>query len=280
MNESAEYTETIRAEFPILSQTSTHDKRVLLNLREILQVNPSYSYLEIGSYLGGSLTPFLSDPKCTAILSIDDRGRVQPDERGRTFDYSHITHETMISTLEDHGLSVEKLKVFDGSISDYADADAKYDLLFIDGEHTDWACFRDFVYGIRLAKDDAIVAFHDSTLVWKALMIIQEYLTSTGMRYVFHKAVDSEVSCLLLGRYESIDVGQYFEVVDDLDEFYVSSELFLFNKNIKNRLDTSALANQLRIRVSRDLRRRFRRARRRLRQRVQRPFAPSRPPSS
>jgi hypothetical protein len=147
MNESAEYTETIRAEFPILSQTSTHDKRVLLNLREILQVNPSYSYLEIGSYLGGSLTPFLSDPKCTAILSIDDRGRVQPDERGRTFDYSHITHETMISTLEDHGLSVEKLKVFDGSISDYADADAKYDLLFIDGEHTDWACFRDFVYG-------------------------------------------------------------------------------------------------------------------------------------
>ena len=78
--------------FPINSQTSDSDKEVLLKIRSLL--GPKYSYLEIGSYLGGSLTPFLRDENCIKILSIDNRGQKQPDERGAKFDYSGITHTT------------------------------------------------------------------------------------------------------------------------------------------------------------------------------------------
>ena len=68
-------------EFPINSQTSPTDKLSLLQIRDIFKKTlPTYSYLEIGSYLGGSLTPFLKDPQCSHILSIDERNRQQPDE--------------------------------------------------------------------------------------------------------------------------------------------------------------------------------------------------------
>ena len=30
-----------------------------------------FNYLEIGSFLGGSLTPFLSEKKCQLVMSID-----------------------------------------------------------------------------------------------------------------------------------------------------------------------------------------------------------------
>jgi hypothetical protein len=266
MNQSTEYTETtIQAEFPIPSQTSSSDKQVLLGLREILQARPSYSYAEIGSYLGGSLTPFVRDPKCASILSIDDRGRTQPDERGKSFDYSQITHETMLSTLERHGLSVAKIQVFDGSVSAYSGNDARYDLLFIDGEHTDWACFRDFIHGMKLMKSDAIVAFHDSNIIWKSLKLIQEYLASTHIRYEFYKAAGSQVSCVLLRNYAAIDVREHFEVEDDLDRFYRAADLQLLRKNAKNRLDSRWLANELLRRATVRSRRQVQRVRSRIR---------------
>jgi hypothetical protein len=251
MNKSAEYPEkTIQAEFPIESQTSIVDKRILLGLREILRDCPSYSYAEIGSYLGGSLTPFLCDPQCTSILSIDDRGRNQPDERGTTFDYSGISHNTMISTLLSHGLSVDKIEVFDGSISAYPGGDSQYDFLFIDGEHTDFACFRDFIHGMRLVKKDAIIAFHDSRLIWKSLKIIQEYLNSTRMRYEFYRAAGSQISLILLGSYASIDVSSHFKVAPNLERFYLKSDLWLLQTNAKNRLDTRSLAKILLSRIA------------------------------
>ena len=62
--------------FPISSQTSDIDK--LFFLKTIKLINSTiknYKYLEIGSFLGGSLTPFIMDKKCTKILSIDERNK-------------------------------------------------------------------------------------------------------------------------------------------------------------------------------------------------------------
>ena len=71
----------VAREFPINSQTSVTDRLALLQVRSLLQRTlPSYTYLEIGSFLGGSLTPFLRDPQCTRVLSIDERNRQQPPE--------------------------------------------------------------------------------------------------------------------------------------------------------------------------------------------------------
>ena len=77
--------------FPVPSATSASDKLFLLGAMRLVREAGAYRYLEIGSHLGGSLTPFLMDPTCEAVFSIDDRGRVQPDERGISFDYTGIT---------------------------------------------------------------------------------------------------------------------------------------------------------------------------------------------
>ena len=183
--------DSLAGEFPIESQTSPTDKLALLQVRNILKRTlPAYDYLEIGSFLGGSLTPFLRDPQCRRILSVDERNRQQPDERGVKYDYSGITHQTMIDNLKNHGFDVGRLQTFDGSISDYHGSAGKFDAVFIDGEHTNFACFRDFIHGIKLLREDSVIVFHDSTLIYQALRIIQEYLVAAGERFRFVKVQD------------------------------------------------------------------------------------------
>ena len=225
----------LQAEFPIKSETTDADRLVLLGVRGLLRARPSYSYAEVGSFLGGSLVPFLRDPHCDRVLSIDERGRLLPDERGRSFDYSHITEAMMVEGLAKHCADLRKLETFDGSISAYRGGEGGFDVLFIDGEHTDRACFRDFVHGRKLLKPDAIVLFHDSTLIHKALLLIQELLAASGERYRFHKARGSEMSILLLNDLCSLDVGAVIPVDADMAAFHRESEVQLLTVNVRNR---------------------------------------------
>src|SRR5271166_3742236 len=130
-------------DFPIPSQTSDLDKRAILMVRSLMP--PDYKYLEIGSFRGGSLVPFLRDPRCTWVLSVDPRLR-QPiaDERPGVFNYDY-TLESMLAELGQHDVPVDKLHNFVGEMQGVI-TPHRFDLLFIDGEHTDVACFRDFAF--------------------------------------------------------------------------------------------------------------------------------------
>ena len=240
---------SVKSEFPIDSQTTTEDKLVLLQLRKILKTLPSYSYLEIGSYLGGSLTPFLKDPQCTRILSIDLRGSQQDDERGLKYDYTGVTHQTMIDNLNECNFNVSKLETFDGSVSEYNDKDNKFNLMFIDGEHTDWACFRDFIHGIKLLADDSIVVFHDSSLIYKSLKIIQEYKLASGKIFKFIKINNSEMSCLFFNSFSSLDLDTVFSSEKNLPKYYASCENTLFFTNVMTKLTAPLLAKYLVIKA-------------------------------
>jgi hypothetical protein len=232
--------DSLAAEFPIESQTSPTDKLALLQVRNILKKNvASYTYLEIGSFMGGSLSPFLKDPQCREILSVDERNRQQPDERGMKFDYSGITNQTMIDNLKKHGFDVRKLKTFDGSISDYHKAEDKFDLVFIDGEHTDVACFRDFIHSFKLLKENSIIVFHDSSLIYKSLRIIQEYMVATKEHFRFVKIKDSDVSCIFRNLLSTLQLETFFQIENDLDSFYRNSEHVVLSAVIQNRLDVN-----------------------------------------
>jgi hypothetical protein len=232
--------ENLSDEFPIESQTSPTDKMVLLQARNILRKTlPSYTYLEIGSYLGGSLTPFLKDPQCLKILSIDERNRQQPDERGAKFDYSGITDQTMRDNLKKQGLDIRKLETFDGSISRYGESEARFDALFVDGEHTDFACFRDFIHGEKLLRENSIILFHDSSLIYKSLRIIQEYLLAANERFRFIKIRDSDMSCIFRNSFAALQLDELFPVEQDLEGFYRNAELALLAEVVRNRLDVS-----------------------------------------
>lgn len=227
----------IGAHFPIESQSSARDKQFLLAVRSLLSdFVPYYEYLEVGSFLGGSLAPFLGDPACKAILSIDERGKTLPDERGALFDYAGITTQSMLDRLHQAGLSTTKLTTHDGPIDTLPPSDRRFDLAFIDGEHTDQACFRDFLWALPMMKADSAIMFHDSSLIYKAIRLIALLLRKDGRPFTFFKNFDSEMSAVFLGDLIRCDLGRYFEAGESCDEFYAMSELAVLEHNIRNRV--------------------------------------------
>ncbi len=224
----------LAVEFPILSQTSDSDKVVLLQLRDLMPLD--YAYLEIGSFMGGSLVPFLRDPRCKHILSVDVREQIVSDERGIKYDFKGMPVESMLAELAKNGVNTDKLKTFGGSIDQYGIGGVSlYDLVFIDGEHTDVACFRDFVWSMKDVKHDVIVAFHDSTLIHKALQINQEYLRVRGWSFKFFKVHGSEIAMLCFGKYA--DMVLPFEVEPDMPAFYREAEKVLLSHALQFRID-------------------------------------------
>jgi hypothetical protein len=176
------------------------------------------------------------DPACKMVLSIDDRVRVQPDGRGISYDYSGITTQSMLDELIRCGIGTKKLRTFDGSIEALTDNHtASFDVAFIDGEHTDEACFRDFLWTLPLMKSDALIMFHDSSLIYKSLKLIMVYLDKTKIAYTFFKRADSEMSTLLFGNYCNMDHVQYFGTEEDPSVFFSRAEAFIIKSQFRNR---------------------------------------------
>jgi hypothetical protein len=176
------------------------------------------------------------DSRCKLVLSIDERECKLNDERGAKFDYAGITNKTMIDNLEKYGINTANLQTFDGSIDTFKGSPATFDLAFIDGEHTDFACFRDFLWVMPMMKSDAIVMFHDSTLIYKALKLIQLYLRKSGLQFKFFKKTDSDMSCILLGEFSKADASMAFGAEQNPEEFYDIAETAIINYLISNRV--------------------------------------------
>src|ERR1700689_676399 len=98
------------------SQTTEEDKRPLRAAQTAVRRSfPGYVYLEIGSYKGGSLQPYVVDPKCGRIISIDPRPTATPDSRG-IFNYERVSTAGMLASLEQiPGADVSKIKTFEST---------------------------------------------------------------------------------------------------------------------------------------------------------------------
>lgn len=224
--------------FPIHSQTSESDKIFLLSALELVKQNTdSFRYLEIGSFLGGSLTPFLLEKKCQQVVSIDRREQQQPDERGLIFDYGGITNQTMIDKIRSHNIDTSKLMAFDCSVDTYDKSITDFDLAFIDGEHTDVACFRDFIWTLPMMKKDSIVLFHDSTITYKGLQVVNEYLKFCRIEYYIAKTADSEIIAIFFGKFVNTDFEKVFGKRQDIKEFLVNAEKAVLAAAIQHRLE-------------------------------------------
>ena len=88
----------IKKFFPINSQTSFEYKYILLKVKKMINKH-DFNYLEIGSFLGGSLTPFLIDKKCIIVISIDKRNQNLEDERNERQSYENVATNYMINNL-------------------------------------------------------------------------------------------------------------------------------------------------------------------------------------
>ena len=172
----------------IASQTTDRDKRSLLACQlAVRSLRPSYTYLEIGSHLGGSLQPYLLDAKCGHIYSIDKRPPAQPDERGITYEYHNNSTQRMLDNLKEISEpALSKITCIDEDASriDPATIEHKPQLCFIDGEHTDPACFSDFLFCLKALDRNGLLVFHDAPVVYNGLAQIVEYLKD--QRIDFH----------------------------------------------------------------------------------------------
>lgn len=240
--------EKVMGFFPIASQTSTEDKRFLLGaMYSAKEESAPFKYVEIGSFLGGSLTPFLMEPGCKFVLSIDERGRQQPDERGALYDYGGITTQTMLDKLRSVGVSTDKIQTFDGSIDNLPKLKTYFDLAFIDGEHTDEAAFRDSLYLLPLLKRDSIIMYHDSSLVYRAIRMVLMMIRKDRSDCAFFKRVNSEMSAILLGRYAALPMERYLGQREDDATFYNRSAIYVLDQKIRNMVTFNPQINEPKI---------------------------------
>jgi hypothetical protein len=176
------------AVFQIEAQSTLNDRASFLRVQTLARsVLGRYIYLEVGSHVGGSLFPHLVDPACEAAVSVDPRPEALPDERAQFIHYPQNSTARMIAVLSE-GLAASamaKLTTIDSDISAVRSeaVEPKATLAFIDGVHTNRACFSDFVGVVQLTKPDCIICFHDANLIADAIVNAERFLDHLGVAH-------------------------------------------------------------------------------------------------
>ena len=171
----------------INSQSTDDDKQSFLAIQlAVRNLRPQYRYLEIGSYLGGSIQPHLMDDRCLRIYSIDKRPLQQPDARG--FDYTYLNNSTERMLEHLRGVAADKMGKITTIDGDSRSIDPsrvrdKIDVCFIDGEHTDEAVLADFKFCLSVLADDGCIAFHDAQITYNGLADCIEHLKAEGVAF-------------------------------------------------------------------------------------------------
>lgn len=154
------------------AQTKPGDRRALLALHDGVARRGAFTYLEIGSYMGGSLQVAVADPRCEKIVSIDPRPPRPPDIRGGSHEYPDNTTARMLELLSAvPRADLRKIEPIEAS-SENIDPDrlTRPDLCFVDGEHTDRAVLRDAMFCRQVLRGRGIIAFHDAWLVQRGIL--------------------------------------------------------------------------------------------------------------
>ena len=172
----------------IESQSSDHDKASFLAVQNAVRdLCGAYTYLEIGSHLGGSIQPHLLDDKCVRIFSIDKRPEKQPDARGYDYTYLNNSTERMMENLREVDAdAIGKITTIDGGTDEISPdmITEKIQLCLIDGEHTDAAMKRDFEF-CRKVVDPAgsAIMFHDAQITYQGIHEVIEDLKKDGVKF-------------------------------------------------------------------------------------------------
>jgi len=159
----------------VISETSQDDRRSLLAIHDALATQlGSFSYLEIGSHLGGTLQTVIADPRCTRVISIDPRPDWQADDRPGIdgWAYDGNSTERMLEALRAvPNADMAKLETVEASTEALAPGRfSRPDLCFIDGEHTYVAALRDARFCRTVLHSAGVIVFHDVGIISQAVV--------------------------------------------------------------------------------------------------------------
>lgn len=176
------------------SQTTENERKALLALQQALGKLQSFAYLEIGSYLGGSLQPYLLDTRCTNVISIDPRPDDTADARGFKSGYGGVSLDDMLHSLQRiPGADLKKLHTIEASTADLSTRDLPHrpDICFVDGEHTDVAVLTDARFCLSALGDKGLIVFHDANLVYGGIERFMRELATSGRSFRAFNFLDS-----------------------------------------------------------------------------------------
>jgi Methyltransferase domain len=169
----------------ILTQSSEDDRRSWLAVQRAIRSN-GYHYLEIGSYLGGSIQQHLVDPMCKSIISIDKRLFHAPDEREHIIEYETNSTEAMLEKMRRiDAQASQKIITFESDASDVdpVKLPSSPDFCFIDGEHTSEAVIADFKFCYSVCSPNAAICLHDSRIIYSGIEKILSLLAGSNRTF-------------------------------------------------------------------------------------------------
>jgi len=188
------------------TQANEGDKKSWLALqRAVRRSNGKYAYLEIGSYVGGSIQPHLLDPNCAKIFSIDKRTFETPDDRASldyAYQYENNVTERMLQNLRlVDSNQMSKIVCFDSDACEVSPAaiEQPADICFIDGEHTKAAVLSDFQFCLKVCAPNAAIYFHDADVIYPALAEIEQSLRTRNIPFVGLKLLGATYLIALRG---------------------------------------------------------------------------------
>jgi hypothetical protein len=232
----------------IPSQTLDEERRGLLAAQlAIRDLRTSYEYLEIGSHLGGSIQPHLLDPKCRRIYSIDRRSEVQADNRGIPYNYPGNSTARMLELLAAiDEKSISKIKTFDGD-SRWIDAReiGAPDICLIDGEHTTKATCADWQLCLRVCREDGIIVFHDTGIVFPAIRKMVRQMRKRRISFSAGRLGGSLYYVCLGANSTAVQHPIFRSQMRDDDLFSIRRDVLLFASKLYNRGKTNAVGARI-----------------------------------
>lgn len=204
-------------------------------LEEIGNHFETYKYLEVGVYYGQSLPYQLTKNNCEWITGVDLFPDSYPDERH--FDHTRQPNwDKVYQYLKDREIPHENMEGFHGDVADLP-YKHDYDIAFIDAEHTNAAAFRDALNVMPHMKDDCVIIFHDTTLVYGAIDCFRVWLENQQIDYKFFKIKGSELSVFVLGNLTEV-INYCRKNKQNYESFKMNAKLRLaFNIISKNSPD-------------------------------------------
>lgn len=211
----------------VSTQLFPDDRRSILAVQEFVARHfGTYSYLEVGSFLGGSLQPHLADGRCVAVYSVDPRPPRQPDERGEQFEYPDNTTQRMLETLRPHySDQLEKLTCFDLDVSTVPhDAiTVAPRLVLIDGEHTDDAVLSDFHAALALADRPCVVMFDDAHIVYRGIRRCVQSLEERGDAHRTY-VLPSKIAIIEVGGLDLYRAPEILDLLASPESYFFATE--------------------------------------------------------
>lgn len=210
----------------IQSQSTDNDKKSFLAVQlAVRELQPNYNYLEIGSYLGGSIQPYLLDEKCAKIYSLDKRPLQQPDARGIDYVYQNNSTARMIEHLKKVAPeNLDKLTTIDGDSREVKPSAIKDKIhyAFIDGEHTDEAVVSDFKFCLELLDESGAIGFHDAQITYNGIAECVKLLEKEGAKFRAY-SLPTNVFVIEVGDFPLHKNPEILELLIDNHKSYLDS---------------------------------------------------------